>query len=94
MILFAAMIIATSVAMMRPRRVGTPVGVDAPPRKPVRVLAEGFAVGFATSLVGAGGGFLVVPALALLGGLPMALAVGTSLLVIANQPDGHVAPSG
>ena len=94
MILFAAVMIATSVAMMRPRRGGTPVGVDAPPRKPVRVLAEGFAVGFATSLVGAGGGFLVVPALALLGGLPMALAVGTSLLVIANQPDGHVAPSG
>jgi len=32
--------------------------------------------------VGAGGGFLVVPALALLGGLPMPVAVGTSLLVI------------
>jgi hypothetical protein len=48
-------------------------------------LVDGFGVGFATSLVGAGGGFLVVPALALLGGLPMALAVGTSLLVIAMQ---------
>ena len=85
MVLFAAMMIATSVAMMRPRRGGARVEGEAPPRQPWRVLAEGFAVGFATSLVGAGGGFLVVPALALLGGLPMALAVGTSLLVIAMQ---------
>ncbi|PQP43340.1 sulfite exporter TauE/SafE family protein, partial [Mycolicibacterium austroafricanum] len=36
-------------------------------------------------LVGAGGGFLVVPALALLGGLPMPIAVGTSLIVIAMK---------
>ncbi|WP_328774141.1 TSUP family transporter [Streptomyces sp. NBC_00286] len=36
-------------------------------------------------MVGAGGGFLVVPALALLGGLPMPVAVGTSLLVIAMK---------
>lgn len=38
-----------------------------------------------TGLVGAGGGFLVVPALALLGGLPMSVAVGTSLVVIAMK---------
>ncbi|WP_374117229.1 sulfite exporter TauE/SafE family protein [Streptomyces sp. MNU76] len=43
---------------------------------------DGIAVGLVTGLVGAGGGFLVVPALALLGGLPMGVAVGTSLLVI------------
>ena len=85
MILFAAMMIATSVAMMRPRRGAARVDGEAPPRRPWRALAEGFAVGFATSLVGAGGGFLVVPALALLGGLPMAVAVGTSLLVIGMQ---------
>jgi uncharacterized membrane protein YfcA len=47
------------------------------------VLLEGLVVGLVTGLVGAGGGFLVVPALALLGGLPMPRAVGTSLLVIA-----------
>ncbi len=40
-------------------------------------------MGLVTGTVGAGGGFLVVPALVLLGGLPMAAAVGTSLLVIA-----------
>lgn len=50
-----------------------------------RILLDGFAVGIATGLVGAGGGFLVVPALNLLGGLPMAVAVGTSLLVIAMK---------
>jgi uncharacterized protein len=48
-----------------------------------KVLAEGFVVGSVTGLVGAGGGFLVVPALTLLGGLPMPAAIGTSLLVIA-----------
>lgn len=48
-----------------------------------RVLLDGAVVGLVTGLVGAGGGFLVVPALALLGGLPLPVAVGTSLLVIA-----------
>ena len=49
------------------------------------VLLEGVVVGLVTGLVGAGGGFLVVPALVLLGGLPMSVAVGTSLLVIAMK---------
>ncbi len=49
------------------------------------VVAEGVVVGAVTGLVGAGGGFLVVPALVLLGGLPMAVAVGTSLVVIAMK---------
>lgn len=47
-----------------------------------QILLEGFAVGILTGLVGVGGGFLVVPALAILGGLPMRLAVGTSLVII------------
>ena len=46
-------------------------------------MLDGFVVGAVTGLVGAGGGFLVVPALTLLGGLPIHLAIGTSLLVIA-----------
>ena len=84
MVLFAVMMIVTSAAMIRGRRERGPDS-PAPTRHRGRVLVDGFGVGFATSLVGAGGGFLVVPALALLGGLPMALAVGTSLLVIAMQ---------
>ncbi len=47
-----------------------------------RIVLDGLIVGAVTGLVGAGGGFLVVPALTLLGGLPMHLAIGTSLLVI------------
>ena len=53
------------------------------------------AVGLISGLVGAGGGFLLVPALALLAGLPMPVAVGTSLVVIAMQSfaglAGHLA---
>jgi uncharacterized protein len=44
---------------------------------------EGLGVGVLTGLVGVGGGFLIVPALVLLGGVPMKIAVGTSLMVIA-----------
>ncbi|MFS8102514.1 sulfite exporter TauE/SafE family protein [Lentzea alba] len=81
---FALMMIATAVAMIRGRR----EGVQAKPHAELpigRVVAEGVAVGLVTGLVGAGGGFLVVPALALLGGLPMAVAVATSLVVIAMK---------
>jgi uncharacterized membrane protein YfcA len=53
-------------------------------RKPHRmaVVAGGFAVGALSGLVGVGGGFLIVPALVLLAGVPMVNAVGTSLAVI------------
>jgi uncharacterized membrane protein YfcA len=47
------------------------------------VVAGGFGVGALSGLVGVGGGFLIVPALVLLAGVPMASAVGTSLAVIA-----------
>lgn len=46
---------------------------------------EGAAVGLLTGLVGAGGGFLIIPALVLLAKLPMKMAVGTSLLIIAAK---------
>lgn len=90
MVLFAVMMIVTSIAMIRGRKERGPDD-PAPTRHPARSLLDGFAVGFATSLVGAGGGFLVVPALALLGGLPMAMAIGTSLLVIAMQSSAGLA---
>ena len=48
-----------------------------------RLLFDGLLVGLLTGLVGVGGGFIIVPALTLLVGLPMPAAVGTSLLVIA-----------
>jgi uncharacterized protein len=81
---FGLMMITTAVAMIRGRRTGAAAKVHG--ELPVgRVIAEGVVVGAVTGLVGAGGGFLVVPALALLGGLPMAVAVGTSLVVIAMK---------
>lgn len=53
-------------------------------RHPIwQIALEGVAVGVLTGLVGVGGGFLIVPALVILGGLPMRTAVGTSLAVIA-----------
>jgi uncharacterized membrane protein YfcA len=85
---FSVMMLATALAMLRPERSardqGGPVGRRRERPLPIsKILAEGLVVGAATGLVGAGGGFLVVPALVLLGRLPMATAVGTSLLVIA-----------
>lgn len=51
----------------------------------VLIVAEGLAVGVLTGLVGVGGGFLIVPALVLLGGIGMKEAVGTSLIVITMK---------
>lgn len=84
LISFAVMMVATALAMLRPQREIDPA--DAPDHLPTaRVVLDGLVVGLVTGLVGAGGGFLVVPALALLGGLPMPVAVGTSLVVIAMK---------
>jgi uncharacterized protein len=81
---FAAMMIATAIAMLRGRK-NTATADAAHAISVPKIIAEGLAVGLVTGLVGAGGGFLVVPALALLGGLPMPVAVGTSLVVIAMK---------
>lgn len=78
---FAVMMTATAVAMIRGRR--APQEASATPLPVGRVLLHGGAVGLTTGIIGAGGGFLIVPALTLLGGLSMPVAVGTSLLVIA-----------
>jgi uncharacterized membrane protein YfcA len=54
-----------------------------PTRQMINVVAAGLTVGFLTGLFGVGGGFVIVPALTLALGLPMPIAVGTSLLIIA-----------
>jgi uncharacterized membrane protein YfcA len=83
---FGLMMFATAVAMLRGRKETAAQSGNPPQRLAVvKVLAEGALVGAITGLVGAGGGFLVVPALVLLGGLPMELAVGTSLVVISMK---------
>ncbi|MGY4708253.1 sulfite exporter TauE/SafE family protein [Mycolicibacterium sp. CBM1] len=81
LVAFAVIMVATAIAMLRGRR-----AVDPGPagRVPVaKLVAIGLALGLVTGTVGAGGGFLVVPALVLLAGVTMPVAVGTSLVVIA-----------
>jgi uncharacterized protein len=77
---FAVLLLAVAAAMvLREEGSGTPAGRSSV----ARVAGVGVATGVLTGLFGVGGGFVVVPALALLLGLPLPLAVGTSLLVIA-----------
>ena len=61
------------------------VGGDIDGPNALLVLAEGLGVGVLTGLVGVGGGFLIVPALVLLGGLGMRKAVATSLVIIVGK---------
>jgi hypothetical protein len=87
LLLFSAVMVAAAMAMLR--RKEAPAAPGASVREPVplpvpRVLAQGAAVGLLSGLVGAGGGFLIVPALVLVG-LPTPVAVGTSLTVISLQ---------
>jgi uncharacterized membrane protein YfcA len=89
LVAFAGMVLATALAMLRKRPAPA-----AAPEQPAQqrlsvVLRNGLGVGLLTGLVGAGGGFMVVPALALFGGLSMPGAVATSLLVITlNSASG------
>jgi uncharacterized membrane protein YfcA len=77
--MLALVMVAAAVLLLRAKR-----GVDRPHREHATwlIALEGLAVGVLTGLVGVGGGFLIVPALVLLGGLPMRRAVGTSLVII------------
>ena len=81
LLFFSAMMVVTALAMFRGR--GDLEVKDDKQLSVQLVVVEGIAVGAATGLVGAGGGFLVVPALVLLGGMEIHKAVGTSLMVIA-----------
>lgn len=87
LLLFAAMMMLTAVAMWRGRR--RPTRTVPESGRDARLVLQGLAVGSFTGLIGAGGGFLIVPALVLWAGLPMSAAVGTSLVIIvANSMSG------
>ncbi len=84
MVFFAFIMVLASVSMIRDRREEPETNQDSEPQYnyPLIVL-EGFVVGVLTGIVGAGGGFLIIPALVLLAKLPMKKAIATSLLIIA-----------
>ncbi len=83
MLLFAILMVAAAVSMIRDKKSQDTEGE--PEFNYPLILLEGFVVGILTGLVGAGGGFLIIPALVLLARLPMNMAVGTSLLIIAAK---------
>ena len=82
LVAFGVLMAIAALAMLWPRR-------DPKPRPPAReaalgwLVAQGLAVGALTGFVGAGGGFVIVPALVMLVGMPIKEATATSLLVIA-----------
>lgn len=78
--LFAVVMLLASYLMLRP--IDLEDGERAP-RALWKIAGDGLVVGVITGLVGVGGGFLIVPALVLLGGLSMHQAVATSLVIIA-----------
>ena len=78
--LFAVVMLLASYLMLRPIKLAD---AEHAPRALWKIAGDGLVVGIITGLVGVGGGFLIVPALVLLGGLSMHQAVATSLVVIA-----------
>jgi uncharacterized membrane protein YfcA len=82
MLLFAGLMISVAAAMLFSRR-HTAEGEAPRARSTAKAVAAGLGVGVMTGFLGVGGGFLIVPALILFGGLTMKDAIGTSLVVIA-----------
>jgi uncharacterized membrane protein YfcA len=84
LIFFAIIMVAASYSMIRKGKPKAADETEVSFNYPM-ILAEGLIVGMVTGLVGAGGGFLIIPALVLLAKLPMKQAVGTSLIIIASK---------
>ena len=85
MLLFALLMVAASFSMISTQKLLGVVEKKSQFFNYHLILIEGAFVGLLTGLVGAGGGFLIIPALVILTGLPMKQAVGTSLLIIAAK---------
>ena len=82
MVIFAVVMVAASVSMIRPRS-GVVSDADERGLQIGKLATLGLLVGFIAGFVGAGGGFLIIPALVVWGRLPMTRAIATSLFIIA-----------
>ncbi len=84
MLVFSILMLLAATSMIKKKKAASAKEMSAL-AKTFLIGAEGFIVGGVTGFVGAGGGFLIIPALVVLVGLPMRIAVGTSLLIIAAK---------
>ncbi|MGB2088019.1 MAG: sulfite exporter TauE/SafE family protein [Psychroflexus salarius] len=82
MLFFAVIMILASYSMIKSKAKAVDESQTIQYNYPL-IIIEGFVVGTLTGIVGAGGGFLIIPALVILAKLPMKKAVATSLLIIA-----------
>jgi len=84
LVAFAVVMLLAAGFMLRPAPIPvTGVSTGTTARAEWKIVIDGLLVGIVTGFVGVGGGFLIVPALVLLGGLSMHRAIGTSLAIIA-----------
>lgn len=88
LVVFGGVLIAAAYVMLRKTKPGADADdgneEDKQLRSPIwKIALEGTVVGIVTGFVGVGGGFLIVPALVVFGRLPIRLAIGTSLVIIA-----------
>ncbi len=91
LVILGTVMLAAAVSMLRSAVRETAESGASAPAHPALMLAVGLGVGVLTGIIGIGGGFLIVPALVILGRVPMKAAVGTSLLVIAlNSTSGYL----
>lgn len=94
MVLFAVLMLAASISMMRSKKITVDKN-STQKKQPLLILLYGILIGLITGFLGAGGGFLLIPALVILMKLPIKEAIGTSLLIIAlNSLIGFVGDIG
>ena len=80
MIFFAIIMILAAISMLKKKKTTTTENIDT---SIIMLIVQTFFIGIVIGLVGAGGGFLIIPSLVLFAKLPMKKAVGTSLFIIA-----------
>jgi uncharacterized membrane protein YfcA len=85
MLVFALLMVAASISMIKTKKEEAKKVQLSAKSKLILIAVEGLVVGGVTGFVGAGGGFLIIPALVILVGMPMKIAVGTSLFIIAAK---------